>query len=133
MAESAERKDTGGREKKAHHGSQKRQRVKSVTVALMPDERRLMEEKAARAGLSLSSYARACVLGEKGPRAQRRPPVELQQFGKAMAALNKIGGNVNQIAHAVNLGKDLDRIVLARMAEELSIAVNELLQAAGRA
>ena len=83
--------------------------------------------------MSTAAYLRACALGDKGPRSQRRPPVELEQFGKAIAELNKIGSNVNQIAHAVNLGKDPDRILLKRMAEELSIAVGELLRAAGRA
>lgn len=74
---------------------------------------------------------RACALGDKGPRAKRRPPVEMQHFGKAIAELNKIGSNVNQIAHAANLGKSTDRLLLGRMAEELSIAVNALLHAAG--
>lgn len=118
---------------KAHHGSQQRQRQQSVRARVTPDEYAAIEKRARAAGLSTAAYLRACALGDKGPRSQRRPPVELEQFGKAIAELNKIGSNVNQIAHAVNLGKDPDRILLKRMAEELSIAVSELLRAAGRA
>ena len=132
MAEAAA-KETIGNAKKAHHGSQQRQRQQGVRARVTPDEYAAIEKRARAAGLSTAAYLRACALGDKGPRSQRRPPVELEQFGKAIAELNKIGGNVNQIAHAVNLGKDPDRILLARMAEELSIAVSALLRAAGLA
>lgn len=115
-----------------HHGSQTRQRVKSVNVALTPEERRTVEDKAARAGLSLSGYARACLLGESGPRAVRRPPVELQLLGKAIAELNKIGSNINQVAHAANMGRILDNVMLSRLAAELGDAVKVLLEAAGK-
>ena len=132
MAERAA-SEKAGRTEKAHHGSQQRQRQQGVRAAVTPDEYTAIERRARAAGLSTASYLRACALGDKGPRSQRRPSVELEQFGKAIAELNKIGSNVNQIAHAVNLGKDPDRILLKRMAEELSIAVGELLRAAGRA
>lgn len=122
---------TPSQDKKPHHGSQTRQRVKSVNIALTPEERARVEDMAALAGLSLSSYARACVLGDHGPRAQRRPQVDIQHFAKAIAELNKIGSNVNQIAHAANLGNAIDRRLLARNADELSAAVAALLKAAG--
>ena len=124
---------SGGQNQKAHHGSQTRKRLKGVRAAVTPDEYAAIEDRARKAGLSTAAYLRACALGDKGPRSQRRPSVELQQFGKAVAELNKIGSNVNQIAHAANMGKDPDRILLRRMAEELSIAVSALLGAAGRA
>ncbi len=132
MAERAA-SEKAGRTEKAHHGSQKRQRLKGVRAAVTLDEYAAIEKRARAAGLSTAAYLRACALGHQGPRSQRRPPVELEQFGKAIAELNKIGSNVNQIAHAVNLGKDPDRILLKRMAEELSIAVGALLGAAGLA
>jgi hypothetical protein len=115
-----------------HHGSQKRQRIKSINVALTVEERTAAEAKAARAGLSLSGYARACLLGDSGPRAVRRPPLEIQLFGKAIAELNKIGSNINQVAHAANTGRILDTVMLSRMTAELSEAVNVLLEAAGK-
>ena len=36
------------------------------------------EEKAATAGLSMAAYARACMLGNAGPRARKRPPVNTE-------------------------------------------------------
>ena len=123
----------GDQNPKAHHGSAQRQRQQGVRARVTPDEYAAIEKRARAAGLSTAAYLRACALGDKGPRSQRRPPVEMEQFGKAIAELNKIGSNVNQIAHAANLGKDPDRILLRRMAEELSIAVSELLRAAGLA
>ncbi|MCC8987251.1 MAG: plasmid mobilization relaxosome protein MobC [Candidatus Contendobacter sp.] len=132
MAKKAE-SDLDEQNPKAHHGSQQRQRQKGVRAAVTPDEYAAIENRARAAGLSTAAYLRACALGDQGPRSQRRPPVEMEHFGKAVAELNKIGSNVNQIAHAANMGKDPDRILLARMAEELSIAVSELLRAAGRA
>lgn len=132
MADDAD-SEKSHRNPKAHHGSQQRQRQKGVRAAVTPDEYTAIENRARAAGLSTAAYLRACALGDKGPRSQRRPSVEIEQFGKAIAELNKIGNNVNQIAHAVNLGKDPDRILLKRMAEELSIAVSELLRAAGLA
>lgn len=117
---------------KAHHSSSQRQRQQGVRARVTADEYAAIENRARAAGLSTAAYLRACALGDKGPRSQRRPSVEMEQFGKAIAELNKIGSNVNQLAHAANLGKEIDRILLARMAEELSIAVSALLGAAGR-
>ena len=131
MAKRAE-SEPGEQNPKAHHGSPQRQRQKGVRARVTPDEYAAIERRARAAGLSTAAYLRACALGDQGPRSQRRPPVEMEHFGKAVAELNKIGSNVNQIAHAANMGKDPDRILLARMAEELSIAVSELLRAAGR-
>jgi hypothetical protein len=133
MSESrANETEAGDRKKKTHHGSQKRQRQKGVRATVTDDEYTAIEARARKAGLSTAAYLRACALGDHGPRAQRRPPVELQQFGKAVSELNKIGSNVNQIAHAANMGLSVDRATLSRMAKELSIAVYQLLEAAGK-
>jgi hypothetical protein len=131
MAKRAE-SNPGDQNPKAHHGGQQRQRQKGVRARVTLDEYAAIERRARAAGLSTAAYLRACALGDQGPRSQRRPPVEIEHFGKAVAELNKIGSNVNQIAHAANMGKNADRFLLNRMAEELSIAVQELLRAAGR-
>jgi hypothetical protein len=86
-------------------GSEKRQRAKgAVLVRLLPDERALAEERASEVGLSLASFFRACGLGTTGPRAQRSPTVNAEALGRATAALNKVGSNLNQIAHRLNAG-----------------------------
>lgn len=86
-------------------GSEKRKRAKgAVLVRLLPDERASVEEKAREVGLSLASFLRACGLGTPGPRARRSPPVNAEALGRAVAALNKVGSNLNQIAHILNSG-----------------------------
>lgn len=86
-------------------GSERRRRAKgAVLVRLLPDERTAVEEKAREVGLSLASFLRACGLGTPGPRARRSPPVNAEALGRATAALNKVGSNLNQIAHVLNAG-----------------------------
>jgi hypothetical protein len=84
-------------------GSERRQRAKgAVLVRLLPEERAAVEEKAREVGLSLASFLRTCGLGTPGPRAKRMPPVNAEALGRATAALNKVGSNLNQIAYVLN-------------------------------
>ncbi|WP_263351360.1 plasmid mobilization protein [Acidicapsa acidisoli] len=86
-------------------GSERRKRGKgAILVRLLPEERIAVEERARDAGLSLASFLRACGLGTPGPRARRLPPVNAEALGRATAALNKVGSNLNQIAHGLNAG-----------------------------
>lgn len=86
-------------------GSEKRKRASgAVLVRLLPDERLAVEERARDVGLSLASFLRASGLGTPGPRARRTPPVNAEALGRATAALNKVGSNLNQIAHVLNAG-----------------------------
>jgi hypothetical protein len=45
------------------------------------------------------------MLGTPGPRAKRSPPVNAEALGRATAALNKVGSNLNQVAHRLNAGE----------------------------
>jgi hypothetical protein len=85
-------------------GSQNRQRKESVKIYFTDEEYAAAEDKAGGTGLSLSSYGRASILGTPGPRARRRPPADAVALAKATAALNKVGSNLNQIAHVLNAG-----------------------------
>jgi hypothetical protein len=85
-------------------GSQKRQRMHAVKTALTDVERAEIAQKAQACGLSLSSFSRASMLGTPGPRAQRAPHVNAVELAKATAALNKVGSNLNQMAHVLNAG-----------------------------
>jgi Bacterial mobilisation protein (MobC) len=86
-------------------GSERRQRARgAVLVRLLPDERAAVEEKAREVGLSLASFFRVCGLGTAGPRARRSPTINAEALGRAVAALNKAGSNLNQIAHVLNAG-----------------------------
>jgi hypothetical protein len=85
-------------------GSQKRARKKPIKVVCDDDEYLLIDDRARAVGLSRPSFLRACAIGTPGPRARRSPPVNAEALGRATAALNKVGSNVNQIAHVLNSG-----------------------------
>jgi hypothetical protein len=89
-------------------GSERRQRSKgAILVRLLPEERAAIELKARSAGMSLASFARAVMLGHPGPRARRSPTVNAELLAFAIAALNRAGNNLNQIAHALNSARSI--------------------------
>jgi len=85
-------------------GSEKRQRCAPISVRLLPDERAAVKEKARAAGLKVAAFLRLAALGTAGPRARRAAPVNAAVLGEATTALNRLGNNFNQIAHALNAG-----------------------------
>ena len=85
-------------------GSQKRARRRNILVPCDDDEFCAIDDRAREVGLSRPSFLRASGLGTPGPRARRIPPVNAEALGRATAALNKVGSNLNQIAHALNAG-----------------------------
>jgi len=114
-------------------GSQRRRRKNSLQVALDDDEFAAVQESAARTGLALSSYGRAALLGTPGPRARRKPHVNAVELGKAIAALNRSGNDLNQMQHTLNAGS---AIALGRECSE-ALAANRraadaILEAVGR-
>ena len=106
-------------------GSEKRKRGKgAILVRLLPDERAAVEARAREVGLSLASFGRAAMLGTPGPRARRSPPVNAEALGRATAALNKVGSNLNQVAHRLNAGDPTltDQECFAALAEARAAA-----------
>ena len=117
---------------KRRSGSERRQRQSGpVLVRLLPEERAAIEEKAAAAGLSLAAYARACMLGNAGPRARKRPPVDRELLARATAAVNRVGNNWNQLTHASNRGDDVPRSELAAVGHEIIAALTDIRRAIG--
>lgn len=107
-------------------GSEKRQRGSPISVRFLPEECAALREKARDTGLSVASFIRASVLGTPGPRARRSPPFNAEALGRATAALNKVGSNVNQIAHVANAGN------FHRVAEECFATLAEVRAAAAK-
>ena len=91
-----------GAAKRSSPHSETRQRQISIKVRLTTEERALIEERAGASGLSLASYLRAAALGDAGPRSRRSPTIDREYAAEAIAALNKAGGNLNQIAKQLN-------------------------------
>jgi len=119
---------------KRRSGSEKRRRATGpVLVRLLPEERAAVEEKAATAGLSLAAFGRACMLGDAGPRAKKRPPVDRELLARTNGELNRVGNNLNQIARALNRGRDdeLDPYGLRAAGRELLATLTDIRRALG--
>ena len=103
-----------------------------VSVRCLPEERDELEMKARDAGLTLASYLRACALGTPGPRARRSPPVNAEALARATAALNKVGSNINQIAHVLNAGGAIgmarEYISALAVVREAAAAIREIVR-----
>ena len=85
-------------------GSETRQRGHVLRVRLTDAEQAAVAAAAERAGLTVGSYVRQTLLAAPAPRAVRRPVVERTALAQVLAAIGKVGGNINQLAHAVNAG-----------------------------
>jgi hypothetical protein len=83
-------------------GSDKRQRTKGYSLRLSDDEHAEALERSQKAGLSLSAYFRAAALGDAGPRARKRAPVDRSELLRLRGELNRVGNNLNQIARTLN-------------------------------
>ena len=98
-------------------------------LRLTAEERTTLETRATGAGLSVASYLRTAALGTSGPRARRRPTIDREALMTATAELNRVGNNLNQLARAINQGRDADE--LAETLAELratATAIREALQ-----
>ena len=80
-------------------------------IRLTSAERVRIEELAARAGLDVAEFCRRVILGQ---RLSERATTADEQ---ALSELNRIGVNMNQIAHASHLGKVLGGMLESTLAE----------------
>jgi hypothetical protein len=86
----------------ARKKSQKRQRSEQVKTPLTRDEFNRVAAHAAAAGMSKAAYSRAAMLGDAGPRSQRRLNLDDLKIRRVLALHNKYGSNMNQIAYQLN-------------------------------
>ncbi len=85
-------------------GSETRQRQYHEKFRVTDAERAQIRARADRAGLTVASYIRSTVLDTPPPRQSRRPPVNVVELARVLAALGKLGSNVNQMARVANSG-----------------------------
>lgn len=85
-----------------------------VRARMTAAERATVDARAALAGLPVSEFARRAILGAKiaAPAATRSgiPPGVLSE-------LARVGNNLNQIAHAAHLGRELRDMAAATLAD----------------
>ena len=110
----------------------KNNRSRFVGVRFTPDEYARIESAAQKAEVELSVHVRAVLLNVAIPSEARRMSPDREALGRALVALNRIGGNINQLAKAAHVSGDL---LAYRSAEEdralLAEAVRMLLSALG--
>src|SRR4051812_42230823 len=94
--------DLRQRTKKVTSGSKKRRRKYVERFRTDDDEHAALHAQARESGLSFGAFMRASKLGDAGPRAQRRAPVDVVALTQGLAAFNRAGNNQNQIARALN-------------------------------
>ena len=104
-------------EAKARSGSENRQRKHVARIRLDDAELAKLEERSRAAGLTVGAYLRACALETAGVRAKPRATIDREVLARVNADLNRVGNNVNQIAHALNIGLDSPHSVAAAMAD----------------
>ncbi len=113
-------------------GSDKRQRPHQSLVRWTSEEFARAAAKADKAGLALAAFIRAAILGDAGPRAQRRPTVNKELLIRALALHGRYGNNLNQIAHAGNAGNPVDLPELRRALKEWEEIRDAIYQALGK-
>jgi hypothetical protein len=116
---------------KARSGSEKRKRGRVVRMRLDASEQAQLEARAGSAGLALGAYLRACALETAGPRARRRAPIDRELLARTNADLNRIGNNLNQLARAMNRGRDAEQAAITGATGELRDVLAMLRKALG--
>jgi hypothetical protein len=102
----------GARAKKKPVPWRGRKRVKDARDRLIhlrctDHERTAIKAAAAEAGFSVGAFLRLLALGDAGPRAVRKPPVEREELVRILGALGKVGSNINQIAKEIHSTRNL--------------------------
>jgi len=96
-------KEPKGRRKRS--GSETRKRsLPPFPLRLGPDERATLEAAAEQEGLSIGGYIRSRALAVPTTRARRRASVDVLALAKALALVNKMGGNLHQLVRRLNFG-----------------------------
>jgi len=112
-------------------GSQKRRRKHVVNITFDDTEFMQTQDKASVAGLSLAGFGRAAMLGSPGPRAVRRPPLNAELLAYAVAQLNRVGNNLNQLNKRLNAAQATGAGETAVVVAEIRVAIRQICEALG--
>lgn len=99
-------------------------------------ERDTLTHAANAAGVTLSDFIRAAALSQplpppKSRRARRQPVQDGQELARLLAAVGKIGSNVNQLAHVANCGSWPETRLLNEAAADIQWMRRTLMLALG--
>jgi hypothetical protein len=88
--------------KKVTSGSSNRRRRHVEKFRTDDEEHATLHDTARACGLTFGAYMRASKIGDAGPRAKRRAPVDATALTAALVAFNRAGNNQNQTTRALN-------------------------------
>ena len=88
----------------ARSGSETRQKQHRVTFRLNEAEYAQFAADVDRSGMTMGTYIRSRLLAAPTTGARRRPSVEVLALTRILAGVNRIGGNINQIAKHLHFG-----------------------------
>lgn len=119
---------------KPRRASENRQKQARIIFRVTPEERATLQQAAGGSGLSVGSYIRVSLLKTAvQTRSRRRPLADVAALSMLYGQLNKIGGNINQIARAANSGESPERAALEAMRAELVDVLRAIRGAMGYA
>ena len=81
------------------------------TIRVTTAERVLIEDKAVTAGLTITDFVRVLALHEEVK------PRKTKLEASFLVELNRVGNNVNQLAHAANVGRTDTALIQTTLAE----------------
>jgi hypothetical protein len=90
-----------------------------------------LENQAQADGLTFGSYVRTHLLKDVKTRSRRRPRADEAAIAKLYATLNRIGNNINQIAHAMNAGQLREAEALTKIEAEFTATLRAARLALG--
>ena len=105
----------------------KRLRDKQIKVFLLEEEYEILKAKCEELGISYSDYFRQLIMFGSVKQSSKKDSKEEQK--KFMYEVNRIGGNINQIAHRVNS----NRIESKKDYEDLMMEMSHLFHAYSKA
>ena len=101
-------------------------RSRIVCVRFTLEEHAHIEEAAQAAEIEFSSFVRLVLLNVEVPPRARRRSLDREALGKVLVALNRIGGNINQLSREAHILGDLSAY---RNAKEDRAKLGEVVRA----
>jgi len=87
--------------------SNKRKQNEKITIRVDEDAKALIQEIADASCISVSGYAKACMLGKDALRLKHqkaKPTPDMLLLSQLLGQMGSIGNNINQIAKRINQG-----------------------------
>lgn len=105
-----EQQRADGSKRPPRSGSERRRATKLIVFRVTPAEAEGLRQAADAAKQSVAAYVRSRAVEASQVRPRRgKPAADVEAVRQLVAALNRVGNNLNQIAKAANSGRDVPR------------------------